>query len=385
MKIVVLAGGLSSERAVSLVTGSAVCRALRKNGHRAILVDLYAGVETLPEDPERLFDAPDGLCPPAEIAAQAPDLDAVRRSRRDQGPSRIGPNVEELCKRSDIVFLGLHGRDGEDGRIQAFLELLGVPYTGSGCLGSALAMDKAMAKRMMESAGIPTPKWRLLEPYQESEIPALARELPMPCVVKCTTGGSSLGVFLPDDRAALEDALRKVRAYGGKVLIEERITGRELTVGVLGEQALPAVEILPAERDFDYAAKYQPGGARELCPAPITEAEQAEAGWLALLLHKTLGLAVCSRTDFLLDKEGRFWCLEVNSLPGLTSASLVPKEAAAIGMDYGQLCEEIVNRSLRLRRREDVSPETAGQQAEKTGQENITEQQTEKEERKCGS
>ena len=360
MKIVVLAGGLSSERAVSLVTGASVCRALRQNGHRAVFVDLYLGLQTLPENPESLFDAPDGLCPPAEIAAQAPDLDAVRASRGDQGPSRIGPHVLDLCALSDLVFLGLHGRDGEDGRIQAVLDLLGVPYTGSGCLGSALAMDKAMAKRMMESAGIPTPKWRLLEPYQEADIPTLARELPMPCVVKCTTGGSSLGVFLPDDRAALEDALYQVRAYGGEVLIEERITGRELTVGVLGDRALPAVEILPAVQDFDYTAKYQPGGARELCPAPITEAEQAEAGRLALLLHKTLGLAVYSRTDFLLDKEGRFWCLEVNSLPGLTAASLVPKEAAAVGMDYGQLCEEIVNQSLRLRGRDKAAIPVSG-------------------------
>ena len=345
MKIVVLAGGLSTEREVSLVTGSSVCRALRRNGHRAILLDLYLGLEAIPEEPETLFDAPDGLCPPVEIAAREPDLEAVRKSRADQSPSRIGPHVLEICARADVVFLGLHGRDGEDGRIQATLDLLGIPYTGSGHLSSALAMDKGMTKRMMEFAGIPTPKWRMLR-YAEEEIGHLAEELPMPCVVKCTTGGSSLGVFLPENRAELADALRKVRAYGGEVLLEERIRGREITVGVLGERALPAVEILPAAGEFDYAAKYQTGGARELCPAPITEAEQAEAGRLALLLHRTLGLKVYSRTDFLLDEAGRLWCLEVNSLPGLTSASLVPKEAAAIGMSYERLCEEIVTLSL---------------------------------------
>ena len=207
-----------------------------------------------------------------------------------------------------------------------------------------------MTKRMMDSAGIPTPKWQLLD-YTPADVDRLAAELPMPCVVKTTGGGSSLGVFLPEDRTALREALLQVLRFNGRVLVEERIFGRELTVGVLGDRALPAVEILPAEKDFDYAAKYQSGGAREICPAPITEAEQQEMGALALKLHRTLGLEVYSRTDFILDKEGRPWCLEVNSLPGMTAASLVPKEAAAIGMSYNQLCEEIVQQSYRLKRR----------------------------------
>ena len=350
MKIVVLAGGLSTERAVSLVTGTSVCRALRENGHRAILVDLFLGLEEVPADLETLFDAPDGLCPDAKIETQAPDLEAVRRSRKDQSGRLFGPNVLELCEAADIVFLGLHGQDGEDGRVQATFDLLGIRYTGGGYLASGLAMDKAMTKRMMDAAGIPTPKWRLLE-YGAADVDRLAAELPMPCVIKTTTGGSSLGVFLPEDRAALKDALVRVQGFSGQVLAEERVYGRELTVAVLGDRALPAVEILPAEKDFDYAAKYQTGGARELCPAPITEAEQREVGELALKLHRTLGLEVYSRTDFILDGEGRFWCLEVNSLPGMTSASLVPKEAAAVGMTYNQLCEEIVQRSYRLKRR----------------------------------
>ena len=173
----------------------------------------------------------------------------------------------------------------------------------------------------------------------------------MPCVVKNTTGGSSLGVFLPEDREALREALLKVRTYGGQVFMEERKYGRELTVGVLGDRALPAVEILPTVKDFDYEAKYQSGGAKELCPAPITPEQQEEMGRLALKLHRTLGLEVYSRTDFLLDEAGNFWCLEVNSLPGMTSASLVPKEAAAIGMSYNELCETIVQMSYRLKRR----------------------------------
>ncbi|MDO4314737.1 MAG: D-alanine--D-alanine ligase [Oscillospiraceae bacterium] len=350
MKIVVLAGGLSTERAVSLVTGSSVCRALRENGHRAILVDLFLGLEEVPADLETLFDAPDGLCPDAKIELRAPDLEAVRASRRDQSDRLFGPNVLELCGAADIVFLGLHGQDGEDGRVQAAFDLLGIRYTGSGYLASGLAMDKAMTKRMMDAAGIPTPRWQLLD-YGPADVDRLAAELPMPCVIKTTTGGSSLGVFLPEDRAALKEALLQVQSFSGRVLAEERIYGRELTVGVLGDRALPAVEILPAEKDFDYAAKYQAGGARELCPAPITEAEQRAAGELALKLHRTLGLEVYSRTDFILDEAGRFWCLEVNSLPGMTAASLVPKEAAAVGMTYNELCGEIVRQSYSLKRR----------------------------------
>ncbi|MDD3347841.1 D-alanine--D-alanine ligase [Oscillibacter sp.] len=350
MKIVVLAGGLSTERAVSLVTGACVCRALRENGHRAILIDLFLGREDVPADPETLFDTADGLCPDTKIDVQAPDLAAVKASRKDGSERLFGPNVLELCALSDIVFLGLHGQDGEDGRVQATFDLLGIRYTGAGYLSSGLAMDKAMTKRMMDAAGIPTPAWRLLE-YGEEDVERLAAELPMPCVIKTSGGGSSLGVFLPEDRAALKEALHEVQSFHGKVLWEQRIYGRELTVGVLGERALPAVEILPAEKEFDYAAKYQTGGARELCPAPITARQQETMGELACKLHKTLGLEVYSRTDFLMDAAGKFWCLEVNSLPGMTNASLVPKEAAAAGMTYNQLCEEIVQRSYRLKRR----------------------------------
>ena len=351
MKIVVLAGGLSTERAVSLVTGTSVCRALRENGHRAILVDLFLGVETLPEDPETLFDAPDGLCPDVRIDAAAPDLQAVKASRKDQSGRLLGPHVLELCSLADIVFLGLHGQDGEDGRIQAAFDLLGIRYTGGGYLASALAMDKSMTKRMMDAAGIPTAPWRDIPSYTEADIPVLAAELEVPCAVKIVNGGSSIGVALPDTRQELEDALREMLCYGSHIIVEKKIAGRELTVGVLGDRALPAVEIVPAVKEFDYTAKYQSGGAKEICPAPITPAQQEEMGALALKLHRALGLEVYSRTDFLLDAEGKFWCLEVNSLPGMTAASLVPKEAAAAGMTYRELCEEIVQQSYRLKRR----------------------------------
>ncbi len=348
MKIVVLGGGISAERHVSLVTATSVCRALRSLGHQAVFVDMYLGLEHFDGPLEAVFEAPDGLCGSAAIETAAPDLAAVRASRQDQGPSRLGKNVLAVCTLADCVFLGLHGADGEDGKIQAALDLLGVPYTGSDMLGSAMAMDKAVAKRIMAGCGVPTPAWQELS-YGPEDIPRLTQELPLPCAVKAVNGGSSLGVALPETREELEQALREVLPYGDRIVVEEKIRGRELTVPVLGDRALSAIEIVPPEgKSFDYVAKYQSGsqGAREICPAPITAREQALLGDLALKLHRALGLAVYSRTDFILDSQGRPWCLEVNTLPGMTPNSLIPKAAAVEGMSYPALCQEIVRLSL---------------------------------------
>ena len=241
-----------------------------------------------------------------------------------------------------------------DGKIQAALDLLGVPYTGSDYLGSAMAMDKAVAKRIMDSNGIRTPAWRELR-YTEADIPRLCEELPVPCAIKVVNGGSSIGVQLPDSREELSSALRDVLRYGSRVIVEEKIHGREMTVPVLGESALCPIEIVPPEgSSFDYVAKYQSGSAAaaEICPAPIGEKETKLLQETALQFHRALGLSVYSRTDFILDSEGRAWCLEVNTLPGMTPASLIPKAAAVAGMSYGELCEKIVELSLQVRRGE---------------------------------
>lgn len=354
MKIVVLGGGVSAERHVSLVTGTAVCRALRELGHKAVFVDLYMGLEDYDGALEDAFDVPDGFLGQVAIGRTAPDLAAVRASRKMRGPSRIGKNVLELCRLADCVFLGLHGADGEDGKIQAALELLGVPYTGSGPLASAMAMDKAVAKRIMESAGILTPAWRELS-YTEEDIPRLVNELPVPCAVKVVNGGSSLGVALPETREELEQALRELTAFHSRIIVEQKIRGREITQPILNDHYMPAIEIIPPEGTyFDYVAKYQSGaeGAQEICPARITEAEQRTIGEAALKFHRALGLSVYSRVDFILDSEGRAWCLEVNTLPGMTPASLIPRAAAAEGMSYGELCEQIILLSLEQRKKE---------------------------------
>lgn len=353
MKIVVLGGGISTERHVSLVTGTSVCRALRSLGHRAIFVDLFMGLEDYAGALEDAFDAPDGFIGRVSIGKTAPDLERVRAERRDQSPSRIGKGVLEICRLADCVFLGLHGADGEDGKIQAALDLLGVPYTGSGPLASAMAMDKAVAKRLMEGAGVLTPKWRELS-YTEADIPRLSAELPVPCAVKVVSGGSSLGVALPDTRAELEEALRELLRFRSRVIVEEKISGREITQPILDGRYMSAIEIVPPEGSyFDYVAKYQSGaeGAQEICPARITESERRAIGEAALRVHRALGLSVYSRVDFILDAEGRPWCLEVNTLPGMTPNSLIPRAAAAEGMSFAELCERIVTLSLEERKK----------------------------------
>ena len=351
MKIVVLAGGLSSERNVSLATGTSVCRALRRRGHKAVLVDMFLGLEHFNGTPEEVFDAPDGLCSEALISTVAPDLDAVRLSRADKSANKFGPGVLEACKCADIVFLGLHGECGEDGRVQAAFDLLGIPYTGAGYLSSGMAMDKAITKTVMERAGVLTAPWRDVH-YTEADIPRLVEELDVPCAVKVVNGGSSLGLALPDTKEELEKALHDMLRYGNHVIVEKKIFGREMTIGVLGDRYLPAVEIIPQNNSayFDYAAKYQAGGSLEVCPADITEEQWRMMGEATLKLYHALGLSAYSRADFILDENSQAWCLEINTLPGMTGASLLPKEAAAIGMSYEDLCEEIVQLSLAARR-----------------------------------
>ena len=318
MKIVVLSGGFCTERHVGLVSGSGVCRALREKGHQAIFVDMFMGLENYQGKLEDIFDAPDGL------------LEKVA--------------IEE-------VFLAMHGANGEDGRIQATLDLLGVPYTGSGYLGSAMAMDKAVTKRMMDSLGIRTAPWVDVH-YKKEDIPRLTQELMVPCAVKMVNGGSSIGMALPDTREELEKALYDLLPYGGHVVVEKKIKGREIQIAVLDDTYLPAVEIIPKGEYFDYVCKYQKDGAQEICPAPISDEEWRQVGEMALKLHQGLGLSVYSRSDFLLDDEGKAWCLEINTLPGMTPTSLVPQEAAQVGLSYADLCEKIVLDSIEARKAE---------------------------------
>ena len=343
MKIVVLAGGLSPERNVSLSSGTKVCAALRERGHRAALVDMYLGTEQTAED---LYSAPLEL---SKVARQAPDLEEVKAARKGGGDGQFGPGVLELCARADIVFLALHGACGEDGKVQAALELLGIPYTGSGYLGSAIAMDKDLTKRLVAPLGVITPKWQKVTVTEENR-EELARTVELPCVVKPLDSGSSIGVSIARTREELAEALTQAIRLGGRTVIEEYIAGREIQVGILEDRALPSIEIIPKTGFYDYENKYQPGAAEEITPAPIPGSWEKRLGEAALTVFRALGLSVYSRADFIVTEDGTPWFLEINTLPGMTPTSLLPQEAAAVGIGYGELCERIIEASLAARR-----------------------------------
>ena len=340
MKIVVLCGGLSTERNISLISGTKVCMALRARGHKAVLVDMFMGLEDGPEDPASLFeDLPEIM--PRSFDGTAPDLDLVRASRKGDDPSMLGPGVLKICRAADVVFMALHGANGEDGRIQAVFDLLGVPYTGSGHLGSAIAMDKIRTKEVVSPRGVRTPAWKV---YDKKETPedAIIADIKAPCVVKTPGGGSSLGVFVVRDQAEVEGAVRACLKYSPSLLVEELIEGREFTKAVLNGAPLPSVEIAPLQGGYDYSNKYVAGATREICPGRCTPEVEKEMGDMALLVHKILGLHTYSRSDFMVTDDGTVYFLEVNTLPGMTPTSLVPQEAAAVGIGYEDLCELIV-------------------------------------------
>ena len=346
MKIVVLAGGLSPERNVSLSSGAMVTQALRSRGHQVALVDLFFGLEGV--DPAKdLYDAP---IPESfkKVSPQAPDLEQVRASRQDKSPSVIGLGVLDLCQKADVVYLALHGSCGEDGRIQAALDLLGVPYTGSDCVSSAIAMDKDLTKRLVADKVV-TPKWQSVVVTEEN-LDQLTREVELPVVVKPIDSGSSIGVYIARERDELRMALAESIKLGGRTVLEQYISGREIQVAILKDRALPSIEIIPKEGFYDYENKYQPGAALEVCPAEIPAEWEKAIGDAALTVFKTIGLAVYSRADFIVTEDGTPYFLEINTLPGMTPTSLVPQEAAAVGIDYATLCETIIEASLEARK-----------------------------------
>lgn len=346
MNIIVLAGGLSTERDVSLSSGAGICKVLLEKGHNAFLLDVYMG---FPYDSGRLdevFKLPDhGLSIAAGIRTTEPDLEAIKASRPDQSDCLLGPNVIELCRMADITFMGLHGDVGENGKLQAAFDVLGIKYTGPNYLGSALAMNKTVTKQIFHMTGIPTPKgtW-LMKTDKEQSLAELSLSLPV--VVKPCSGGSSIGVYIVHTPEEYQHALEKSFRYEDELIIEEYIKGREFAVGILDGKALPVIEIIPKSGFFDYANKYQDNCTAEICPADIdvsiakTMQDAAERAFAALRLD------VYSRADFLLSESGEVYCLEANSLPGMTSASLFPKEAKSAGIPFGDLCELLIQKSL---------------------------------------
>jgi D-alanine-D-alanine ligase len=309
MKVVVLMGGDSSEREVSLSSASQVVKALEEAGHQVTALDV--------------------------------------RDRTLPGLVTTHPDVE-AC---DLVFPVLHGGAGEDGTLQALLALADIPFVGSDRVGCTLSMDKEISKRLFRDANVPTPDWivaRAPDPEVDpgalppATLDAVEARLGLPVIVKPPSGGSTLGLTLAHDRAELEAAVPVSARHEPRILFERYVKGREITVGIVGDEALPVGEIRPAHELFDYACKYEPGMAEEIFPAEVDPEIAARAQALALAVHELLFLRHLSRVDFLLDAEGALWCLEANALPGMTANSLLPRAARAHGWSFAELCDRLV-------------------------------------------
>ena len=344
MKIVVLCGGLSPERNVSLSSGTRIASTLVKNGHKVVLVDMFFGLENYTDSLDDIFDNPPPLGG-TKIEEAAPDLAAVRASRKLKSESQFGDRVIELCQMADLVFMALHGQCGEDGKVQAAFDLLGIKYTGAGFVGSAIAMDKDLTKRIIAPLGVKTPRWHT---YFCADVTAkkVLSDLPLPLVVKPDDSGSSIGVSIARSEEELRDALVAAQRESSRVIIEQYVKGREIQVGILGGKSLPSIEIRPKTGFYDYKNKYQPGAAEEITPSPIPAEVEARVGAAATAVYDALRLKVYSRADFIYDDVGEFWFLEINTLPGMTPTSLVPQEAAVVGLSYSELCEKIIRFSM---------------------------------------
>ncbi|MCL1985946.1 MAG: D-alanine--D-alanine ligase [Betaproteobacteria bacterium] len=310
MRILLIAGGWSNEREVSLNGAVGIAGALAERGHSVTRFD-----------PAVEFDA-----------------------------------LLEKAAGHDAAFINLHGAPGEDGLIQGLLERIGCPYQGAGPAASFLALHKAAAKQLFRRAGLLTPDWEFLP----APPPAGWRPtLPYPLFAKANTGGSSLGLVRVEDEQNLRGVLREKFAAGEEVLLETSVSGQEVTCGVLGEEALPPILIQPLEGSyFDYQSKYRKGGAKELCPAPLPDEITRRLMELALKAHRLLGIEGYSRADFILSADGHPYILEINTLPGMTATSLIPQEAAAVGLSFGELLERLLNLGIRRKKmkRKHASP-----------------------------
>lgn len=339
MKIAVLAGGISAERDVSLSSGSMIYEALKKNGHQVVLLDVYLGYEGSMED---IFERGEDWA--AQIGAvneKSPDVKMIRALRADGGKSYFGPNVLAVCQSADCVFLALHGVGGEDGRLQACFEVLGIPYTGADMVGSVLAMDKGITKDLFKAYEIPAPPGIRVKKGQIEE-----KGVPYPCIVKACCSGSSVGVCIAHDEEEYEAAKDEAFRYSDEVIVEQYIKGREFSVGVMEGRALPVIEMAPKEGFYDYRNKYQAGSTVETCPAQVAPEKSRKMQEIAEQVFRVLRLKSYARMDFIMSAEGEVFCLEANTLPGMTPISLLPQEAAAAGMDFGQLCERILQDAL---------------------------------------
>lgn len=336
MHLALLTGGSSSERSVALASAAQIVGALRSRNHTVVVVDTTTGVLTEPAEAELL----NGGVRPAPS-----DLAPLRAAEREV---LLGGLLQDpRIRAADCCVLALHGGTGEDGTIQHLLDLAGLRYTGAGALASALAMDKDLAKRLFESAGIPVAPWDMVVPSRgigvDLDPTEVGRRLGWPLVVKPSKQGSTVGLSVVHKASGLGVAIQEALRHDDEVVVETFIPGRELTIGILGDEALAVGEIIPNHELFDYECKYTPGMSQEIFPADLPADVAQEVQRLGLAAHRALKVTGYSRVDFRLTPEGRLFCLEVNTLPGMTATSLLPQSAAAAGIAFGALCERIVN------------------------------------------
>lgn len=344
MRVLLLAGGKSGERAVSLTSGKSLYESLVRLGHTVTVVDPYTGRSLL------------------DTNGQYIGIENQPSSQSIVGQESSATELTQVLAASqltqaDVVFLGLHGGDGENGTIQNLLTLAGVPFTGSGMKASAVAMDKALTKRLMHAEHIRTPNWILIADGETVKVKPLTLQYPV--IVKPNEGGSTVGLTKVDSADGLPDAIKLAALEPGGVLIEEFIPGRELTVAVLDGEALPIVEIRPKKGLYDYEAKYTKGASEYIVPAPIDKALSDSIQSAAARLFAAIGCQGLARIDFIITKHGEYYCLEVNTLPGMTNLSLAPMAAKAIGIPYDELVNKILSLALDKHRRK--SPGSAVQ------------------------
>ena len=335
-RVTVLMGGTSSERDVSLASGLRVTQALREFGYAVRPVDTATG-ELTPADEQRLLEA--------GMKTKPPSLEDLMRMAKTSISTSLA-SIDAI-RNADVIFLALHGGQGEDGTIQALLGMLGVPYTGSGHMASALAMDKDLSKHLFRAAGVPTPAWIMaaLDGSSPTEM-EVEQSVGFPVIVKPSKQGSTVGLTVVKERGMLRGAILEAARYDDEVMVEQFIAGRELTVGILGGEALPVGEIIPKHEIYDYECKYTAGMAREEFPAKIGPDRTRESQRLAQLAFSVLKLGGCARIDFRMAADGALFCLEANTLPGLTELSLMPQAAAAQGTSFPELCDRIVRLAL---------------------------------------
>jgi len=335
MKILLLAGGESGEREVSLATGKAVFESLRRLNHTVFAIDTLNGKSLLGLD--------SSYAPIANTSPDKANLPASRTDVRAFSSAITSPGFKDV----DVVFIALHGGTGENGAIQSLLQMTGKRFTGSGMTASAVAMNKSLSKGLFVSAGIRTPEWYLCDMDKEDAIAnatkVVAARFECPLIVKPDDGGSTLGLTKVETMNDLNDAIELAAKYSHRVLIETFVEGRELTVAVLDGKALPVVEIIPASGLYDYEAKYTKGKSNYVAPADIDEAVATELQQISEKVYEIIGASGAARVDFILDRSGQAYCLELNTLPGMTELSLVPMAAQAAGISFDELVQRIID------------------------------------------